>query len=180
MSDRLGAEFEERLRAELDRVRPPTPMPENARFAEPRPRFRRFGRLQLAVGMAGALAVVTVVAASAASGTDPASWPQRAVTTVESVTHVGEPAPSPAPEKPSQTETRPPAQSEPSKPKTAVPQRNSPESSDGSRTEPKESPEATPKQSRVRPSPSPSPSPNSDDRHSSSGWGAPSENRGSD
>ena len=178
MSDQLGAEFEERLRAELDRVRPPTPMPENARFAEPQPRFRRFGRLQLAVGMAGALAVVTVVAASAASGTDPASWPQRAVSTVESVTHVGESGPSPAPEKPSQTESRPPAQSEQSKPKTSEPQRSSPEPSDGSRTDQKESPEATPKESRVRPSPSPSP--NSDDRNSSSRWGAPSGNWGSD
>lgn len=178
MTDRSGAEFEERLRAELDRVRPPTPMPENARFAEPQPRFGRFGRLQLAIGTAGALAVVTVVAASAASGADPASWPHRAMTTVESITHVGESGPSPAPEKPSQTESRPPAQSEPPKPKTSEPDRNSPEPSDGSRTEPKESPEATPNQSRVRPSQSPSP--NSDDRHSSSWGGAPSGNWGSD
>jgi hypothetical protein len=178
MTHRLGDDFEERLRAELDRSRPPTPRPERARFAQPQLGFRRFGRLQLAVAMAGALAVLTVVAASAASGTDPATWPQRAVTTVESVAHVGESVASPSPEKVPQTQSRPPAQSQPSKSQTSLPGSQGTEPSDGSRTDQKESPEASPKQSRVRPSPSPSP--NSDDHHSSSRWDARSQNWGSD
>ena len=178
MSDRLGADFDERLRAELNRFRPPTPMPASARFAVLRPGLRRFGRLHLAVAMAGALAVLTVVAASAASGTNPTSWPQRAVTSVESVAHVGESAPSPSPEKVPQTQSRPPSQSQPSKSNTPQTERDSPDPSDGSRTEPKESPAPAPKQSRDRPSPSPSP--NSDDRHSTSRLDARSENRGSD
>lgn len=159
MSDQLGPDFDERLQAELDRFPPQTPLPEKARFGLPQPRYRRFGRMQLAQTMAGVLAVMTVAAASAASGTDPSTWPQRAVTTVESVTHVVEPNPTPSTE--TQAPTRPRAKTEPAK--TTAPEHESPDPSDGSRPEPKDSPEPSSGQSHDHET---SPSPNSDDRHS--------------
>src|SRR2546428_9708934 len=118
MSDQLGPEFEERGRTERDRRRPPTPLPKRARFNRPQPAYRRWGRMQLAVAMAGALAVLTVLAASAGSGTDPSTRPQRAGTTVESVAHAGENTPSPSPKKGPQTPSRPPAQPAPSQNQT--------------------------------------------------------------
>src|SRR3989475_4118939 len=99
MSDQLGPDFEERLRTELDRFRPPTPLPKRARFNRPQPAYRRWGRMQLAVAMAGALAVLTGLAASAASRTDPSTWPQRAATTGESLAPRGVTTTSPSPKK---------------------------------------------------------------------------------
>src|SRR2546428_3114730 len=110
MSDQLGPDFEERLRTELDRFRPPTPLPKRARFNRPQPAYRRWGRMQLAVAMAGAPAVPTGLAASAAPRTDPSTWPQRAVTTVEPVPHAGETTASPSPAKAPPTQPKPPPQ----------------------------------------------------------------------
>jgi len=169
MSDQLGPDFDERLQAELDRFTPPTPLPEKARFSLRQPRYRRFGRMQLAVTMAGVLAVMTVAAASAASGTDPSTWPQRAVTTVESVTHVVESNPTPSPV--TQAPTKPPAKTEPVK--TTAPEHESPEPPEGSRPEPKDSPEPSSGQSHDHET---SPSPSSDDRHSYYSPRPPSEN----
>lgn len=160
MTDQLGPDFEERLQAELERFRPPTPLPQTARFRGPQPGYRPFGGMKLALAMAGALAVLTVVAASAATGTDPASWPQRAVTTVESVTHAGEASSSPSPEH--QTQSNVPAQGQPSK--TAKPDQKSPVQPRGSRTEPKESPEPT-DGSHNEPKQSPEPSPTQPNDH---------------
>src|SRR2546425_10785764 len=121
MSDQLGPDFEERLRTELDRFRPPTPLPKRARFNRPQPAYRRWGRMQLAVAMAGALAGLTVLAASAASRTDPSTWPPRAGTTVEAGAHVGGTTAAPSPEKAPPNQSRPPAQSPPPKTPTAEP-----------------------------------------------------------
>ncbi len=161
MTDQLGPDFDERLQAELERFRPPTPLPQSARFSQPPLRYRRLGGLKVALAMVGALAVLTVVAASAASGTDPSTWPQRAVTTVESVTHVGESSPAPAPEKLPQTQAKPPVKTEPSK--TAEPEAEPLEPSRGGSPGQRESHEAPSKQSHGHES---SPSPNSDGDHS--------------
>ena len=160
MSDQLGPDFDERLQAELDRFTPPTPLPEKARFRQPQRTYARLVGTRLAAALAAGLVVATVMAASAATGTNPSTWPQRAVTTVESVTHVGESNPTPSPE--TQAPTKPPAKTEPVK--TTAPEHESPEPSDGSRPEPKESPEPSSGQSHDHET---SPSPSSDDRHSS-------------
>jgi type IV secretory pathway VirB10-like protein len=171
MSDQLGPDFDERLRASLERFQPPSPLPEGARFSRSRPVARRLRRMQLSLVIAGALVVATFVAASAAAGGPPSTWPQRAVTTVQSVTHVGEnPAPS-SPEKKPEAPPRPPVEAQP--PKAAESSHRSPEPSKDSQTEPRESPDASPNQSHDHGS---SPAPHPDDGQSTSRFGTPSEN----
>lgn len=166
MSDQLGPDFDERLRAALERFRPPTPMPQRARFRRPQPTSYWLGGFKPALAAFGALAVlILMVAATAASGSpDPVVWTQRAVTTVEgtveTVTHVSESSPSPSPVRAPQPQSKPPAQAAPVK--TAAPERDSSGPTTGSRSQPKESPEPSPAQSHDHHE---SPSPNSDESH---------------
>ncbi len=177
MSDQLGPDFDERLRAALERFRPPTPMPQRARFNRPQPTSYRLGGFRPALAAFGALAaLILMVAATAASGSpDPVVWTQRAVTTVETtvetVTHVSESSPSPSTERAPQSQSKPPAQAAPLK--TADRQRDSSEPTDGSRTEPKESPNPSHAQSQDHQE---SPSPDSDEGHRQSPTPPHSEN----
>src|SRR5216683_2506924 len=93
MSDQLGPDFDERLAAELDRVTAHTPLPENARFNISPPGNRRLGGRKMALAASGVVAVFMLAATVFAGSPNPAVW----VSTVESVTHLGESSPSPSP-----------------------------------------------------------------------------------
>ena len=123
MSDQLGPDFDERLGAELEHGFAPTPLPANARFHVSPPGYRPLVGRKLALAVAGAVALLMVAATALARSPNPAVW----VSTVESVTHVGESNPSPSPESPVQAEPQPPAHAEPTSP--AEPSHGSPEPS---------------------------------------------------
>src|SRR5260370_6834755 len=100
MTDQLGPSFDKRLRAELDRFKPPTPRPESARFSRISPGYGRLGFLKPAVAMAAALALMTVAASAASGSPNPSVWKDRAWTTVQEVTQTAPPSPTPAAPKP--------------------------------------------------------------------------------
>jgi hypothetical protein len=123
MNDQLGPDFDERLGAELDRVSAPTPLPANARFNASPPGYRPLVGRKVVLAVAGAVALLMVAATALARSPNPAVW----VSTVESVTHVGESSPSPSPESAPQAQPQPPAHAEPTSP--AEPSHESPEPS---------------------------------------------------
>jgi hypothetical protein len=141
MSDQLGPSFDRRLRAELDRSKPPTPRPESARYSQIPPGYGRLGFLKPAVAVAAALALVTVAASAASGSPNPSVWKERALTTVQEVTQTAPPSPTPEPPKASPIQPAPAAQPEPSE--APEPNRESPEPSGGTRQEPTESPESS-------------------------------------
>jgi hypothetical protein len=155
MIDTLGPDFDLRLKASLDRVHGPTPLPENARFRLGAP--RRLGPLRPVLALAGALGIVLVAATALAGSPNPSVWTKRAVNSIETVTHTGPSSPSPESDPSQHHPLQPPAHTEPSEAA-----HESPEPSSGSQQEPSGSPSpdghdsATPASS---PSPSPSPGP---------------------
>jgi len=95
MSDKeFVSDFPSRLRAALDRVSPPTPDPKAARFYRATAARPGLGRLKLAIALAAAISLVAVAATAASGSANPAVWTQRALTTVESVTHRADAKPS--------------------------------------------------------------------------------------
>ena len=166
MTDQLGPDFDARLRAELDRLEGPTPLPSSARYSQPRTGYRRFGGMTPALVVAGAVAVLLVAASAVLGSPDPAVW----VTTVENVTRVGPASPTPSPVTSPNTQANPTPRAEPSE--AVEPSHESPEPSGGeTHSQPVESPEAS-----ATPSPEPveTPSPGSDGEHSGSESPAPS------
>jgi hypothetical protein len=92
----LGPRFERRLKAALDSVVPRTPNFANARYHSVR--WARVNRpWRLAPAFVGLAAVgITALSAAAATGSpSPAVWTQRAVSTIQSVSHIPETGPSP-------------------------------------------------------------------------------------
>jgi hypothetical protein len=136
MTDQLGPSFDNRLRAELDRVRPPTPRPEMARFGLMPAPSRWLVALKPAIAVGAALALLSVAASAASGSPNPGVWQQRAVTTVEELTQSGPPRPTPEQEKSPAAQPAPAAHPEPSE--TTEPNRESPEPSS-----PTESPESS-------------------------------------
>jgi len=141
MTDQLGPSFDKRLRAELDRFRPPTPWPESARFSRIPPGYGRLGFLKPAVAVAAALALVTVAASAATGSPNPSVWKERALTTVQEVTQNAPARPTPEPPKASPVQTAPEAQPEPSE--APEPNRESPEPSGETDQQPTVSPEGS-------------------------------------
>ena len=140
MTDRLGPSFDQRLRAELGRFKPPTPRPESARYSRIPPGYG-LGFLKPAVAVVAALALVTVAASAASGSPNPSVWKQRAVTTVQEVTQTAPSSPTPEPPKASPKQPAPAAQPEPSE--APEPNRESPEPSGETRQQPSESPEGS-------------------------------------
>jgi hypothetical protein len=127
MTDQLGPAFDRRLRAELDRFRPPTPRPEMARFSLTPARSRWLVALRPAIAVGAALALRSVAASAASGSPNPSVWKQRVVTTVEEVTQGAQPSPTPEQEKTPAAQPAPAAQPEPSE--APEPNRESPEGS---------------------------------------------------
>lgn len=166
MNDLRPPDFDKRLRAALDRSRPPTPQPERARYSHAPTGYRRIGRMKPALAVAGALAVLILAASAVAGSPGAGAWTQRAVSTVESVAHVAQPSPTPPPAKSPAAKSKPAAV--PAPPKTAEPDRETPEPSHGSHSQPHSTPSpgaaATPPDEHHQ-----SPSPSSGDWHGGSG-----------
>ncbi len=141
MTDQLGPSFDNRLRAELDRVRPPTPRPEMARFGMMPAPSRWLVALKPAIAVGAALALLSVAASAASGSPNPGVWQQRAVTTVEELTQSAPPSPTPEQVKAPTAQPAPPAHPQPSE--TPEPNRESPEPSTGTGQEPSESPESS-------------------------------------
>ena len=140
MTNKTGREFDQRLRALLNRSLPPTPRPERARYS------RALGGAQSMLGfkvaLAAACAVALTIGVSAITGSaDPSVWTQRAVTTVQSVTQQHEPSPTPETERPQQP-AQPNPTAQPAAAKTQNPARESPDPSEDRNRE-SESPEAS-------------------------------------
>jgi hypothetical protein len=165
MTDQLGPDFDARLKAELDRLEGPTPLPSDARYSQSRTGYRRFGGMKPALVVAGAVAALLVAASAVSGSPDPTVW----VTTVESVTHVGAASPSPSPATSPNTQANPTPRAEPSE--AAEPSHESPEPSGDTHSEPVASPEAS---ATPSPEPAETPSPGSDGEHSGSESPAPS------
>ncbi len=140
MTDPLGPSFDKRLRAELDRFRPPTPRPEMARFSLMPDPSRWLVALKPAIAVGAALALLSVAASAASGSPNPSVWQQRAVTTVEELTQSAPPSPKPEQEKSPAAQPAPPVP-EPSE--APEPGGESPEPSSGTRQEPSESPESS-------------------------------------
>jgi hypothetical protein len=130
MTNKTGKEFDQRLRAALNRSLPPTPRPERARYS--RTLGASHPMLGFKVALAAACAVALTIGVSAITGSaDPAVWTQRAVTTVQSVTQHSEPSPTSETEHPPQgAQTKPTTQ--PTAAKTSNPSRESPDPSEDS------------------------------------------------
>ncbi len=141
MTDQLGPSFDKRLRAELDRSKPPTLRPASARYSRISPGYGRLRFLKTAVAVAAALALATVAASAASGSPNPSVWKERALTTVQKVTQTAPPSPTPEPTKASPIQPAPAAQPEPSE--APEPNRESPEPSDEIRQQPSESPESS-------------------------------------
>jgi hypothetical protein len=153
MNDNLGPDFDRRLRASLDRVNGPTPLPENARFSTIKVR-RLLGPLKPALALAGALGILLIAASALAGSPNPGAWTQRAVNSIESVTQAAQPSPSPGSEGSHHAPVQPSTRPEPSE--TG---HESPEPSNGSEQEPSTSPDG---HDSSNPAPSPTPSPGSE------------------
>jgi hypothetical protein len=165
MTDQLGPDFDARLRAELDRLDGPTPLPSSARYSQPRTGYRPFGGMRPTLVVAGAVAVLLVAASAVSGSPDPAVW----VTTVENVTHVGPASASPSPVTSPNTQANPTSRAEPSE--AVEPSHESPEPSGGdTHSQPVASPEAS---ATPSPEPAETPSPGSDGEHSGSESPAP-------
>src|SRR5260370_1696984 len=158
MTDQPRSDFEKRLMAGLDRVRPPKPLPRAARFNRLPPRRRRLVGSKPALALAAALAVLMVAASALSGSANPAIWTQRAVTTVESVTNAPQTSPSPSPPASPKTQPQPPVRVDPSE--TTGPNHESPEPGGKTQPPPSEPPEAsgTPEPEGGLSSASPSPS----------------------
>ncbi len=141
MTDQLGPSFEKRLRAELDRFRPPTPRPEMARFSLMPAPSRWLVALKPAIAVGAALALLSVAASAASGSPNPSVWQQRAVTTIEELTQSAPPSPTPEDQKSPAAQPAAPVHPEPSE--TPEPNRESPEPSSGTGQEPSESPESS-------------------------------------
>src|SRR5260370_11641154 len=141
MTDQLGPSFDKRLRAELDRFKPPTPRPESARFSRMSPGYGGLGFWNPAVAVAAALALLTVAAWAASGSPNPSVWKDRAWTTVQEVTQTAPPSPTPEPTKASPIQPAPAAQPEPSE--APEPNRESPEPFDQILQQPYGSPESS-------------------------------------
>ena len=165
MSEKLGPDFDDRLKRELDRFEGPTPLPEGARFSSAQSR-RQLGPLKPVLALAGAMAILLVAASTLAGSPNPGVWTQRAVNSIESVTQAGHSSPSPESEGSHHQPVKPSTRTEPSE--TG---HESPEPSSGSHQEPSESPEPSPTPESDGPSsanPTPSPSPDDSDHESPS------------
>src|SRR5260370_2727965 len=93
MTDQLGPSFDNRLRAELDRVRPPTPRPEMARFGLMPAPSRWLVALKPAIAIGAALALLSVAASAASGSPNPGGWHPPALPTATEVTHTTPPTP---------------------------------------------------------------------------------------
>jgi hypothetical protein len=92
----LGPGFERRLKAALDSVAPRTPSYYNARYRTAGwARSSRPWRLAPALIGAGAVMAMALTAAAATSSANPAVWTQRAVSTIQSVSHIPDNNPNP-------------------------------------------------------------------------------------
>jgi hypothetical protein len=95
----LGPGFERKLRAALDSATPPTPHFFNARYrsvgwvGSTRP-----WRIASALAGVGAVVLMALSAAAATSSPNPAVWTQRAVSTIQSVSHIPDNNPIPPPQ----------------------------------------------------------------------------------
>jgi hypothetical protein len=138
MTDQLGPSFDNRLRAELDRVRPPTPRPEMARFGLMPAPSRWLVALKPAIAVGAALALLSVAASAASGSPNPGVWQQRAVTTVEELTQSAPPSPTPEQVKAPAAQPQPAPAAHPEPSATPEPNRESPEPSS-----PTESPESS-------------------------------------
>jgi len=141
MTDQLGPSFDKRLRAELDRFKPPTPRPESARFSRISPGYGRLGFLKPAVAVAAALALMTVAASAASGSPNPSVWKDRAWTTVQEVTQTA--PPSPTPEAPKASPIQPEPAVHPGPSEAPEPNHESPEPTDETRQQSSESPEGS-------------------------------------
>src|SRR3979411_2755320 len=99
MTNKTGHEFDQRLRALLNRSLPPTPRPERARYS------RALGGTQSMLGFKVALAAACAVAftlcvAAITGSPEPWVWPQRWWPRFQSVTQQHEPSPTPETEHP--------------------------------------------------------------------------------
>jgi hypothetical protein len=86
--------FEWRLKIALDRVTPPSGLP---RYAMSKRTFRPL-RPALATALAVSVTVLLALSATAATGSaNPVVWSERAVSTIQAVSHLQEPPPTQAP-----------------------------------------------------------------------------------
>jgi hypothetical protein len=91
-----GPGFEHQLKAALDAVVPPTPFAFRARYRSAEwLRSSRPWRIAPALLGAAAVVVMAVSAAAATSSPNPAVWTQRAVSTIQSVSHIPDNNPNP-------------------------------------------------------------------------------------
>jgi hypothetical protein len=174
MTDQLGPNFGRRLRAGLDRVTPPTPRPENARFSRVPAGHRPVLRAKPALAFATAFAALILAASAVAGSPGAGAWTQRAVTTVETVVRVAQPSPPPQPA--ASPKPKPKAAVVPAPAKASAPVGGAPEQSHEARGQPawSPSPEAGPTppddhHETPGPSSNPYPSPNPGDGHGGPG-----------
>ena len=91
----LGPRFERRLKAALDSVVPRTPNFSDARYRSVRwARSNRPWRLAPALVGLAAIGITALSAAAATGSPSPAVWTQRAVSTIQSVSHIPVTSPS--------------------------------------------------------------------------------------
>ena len=143
--DPLDRGFDWRLKAALDRATPP---PSNPRYASSVMGGARAWPLVPALVAAGATVLLAISAAAFTGSTNPLVWAERAGSTIQTVGHAPEAAPSPEPS-PTTPRIAPAVQAQP----THEPDQQAKETA-----EPKESPE--PKE-KPEPTDSPEPSSNS-------------------
>jgi hypothetical protein len=168
MSDQLGPDFDERLGAELDRIDAPTPLPADARFHVSGSSYRPSTSRKLVLAAVGAMAVLMLAATAFARSPNPAVW----VTTVQSVARPVESSPSPSPESAPPVQAPPPARAvQPTR--TAAPDRESPEPSGETRSEPSGWPTPSPEHEQS-PGPSAGPTQNPEGGYSGSRSPSPS------
>jgi hypothetical protein len=168
MTDQLGPDFDERLGAELDRVTPPTPSPASARFNISPSGYRPITGRKVALAVVGAVAVLMLGATALARSPNPAVW----ISTVQSVTHASESAPSPSAEAAPPVQPQPPAHAVIQPTKTAAPPHELTEPP-GETREPSGEPTPSPDQ-HESPGHSPRPSPSPEGGYSGSRSPSPS------
>jgi hypothetical protein len=153
----LGPRFERRLKAALDSVVPRTPNFANARYHSVR--WTRANRpWRLAPAFVGLAAVgITALSAAAATGSpSPAVWTQRAVSTIQSVSHIPDNNPIPPPSNAPDPRGTTPVGQQPVKSHASPPSDRQPEPSDRPGGSPR--PDGQPEHDRYQP-PWPSPTP---------------------
>ncbi len=95
----LGPDFDWRLGLALGRIKPPTPLPSSARYRVAQSRSHRRPAL-LALALAATFVMLAgAVGATAATGSaNPTIWTERAVNTIQTVSHLPAAPPTPAAE----------------------------------------------------------------------------------